>query len=174
MLETLDDRAVEVQLTFDEYMKAIINGVKRSISYIEEGRGTPRGGKGMPRVMVEGAIAEMMVAKHFDVEFDDSIVPWDDGADLQIDGYHVDVKQNTWEEPKLLIKRKKLHGSKVDYYILVYIEDKVQVPVKGKIIGYKSKEWIKENITPKRWPLDILNYRLDWRGTNNITEFKDD
>jgi len=170
MVWSYRDMGVAVSLTIKEYRKATKYGSMRAKSYIEDGYGTPRGGKGLDTVHKEGAVGEMMVCTHYGVEFDERVIDGgDEGSDIRLDGERVDVKATTESVPYLRARKSKVEEAEVDRYMLVKLEPEYGgVASKGFIIGHISSEWLKENITPKRAPRDILNYNLSWDRLNEI------
>lgn len=166
--EALKEKSIEVELSYDKYQYALGYGARRSASYVDYGVDTARS-KSVHRTHLEGAVGEMMVCKHFGVNFDDRVIKGgDEGNDLDIGGESVDVKANTYENPDLQVKTS---STKSDIYILVHLVcDPIDpIPMSGKIVGYMRKEDVLE-YEPGRYTTDLEGYSINWSHLEDTPE----
>lgn len=146
-----------VTLTTEQVGKAWELAGERNESYKEIDGGTVRGEHSSREAHYRGILCEMAVSTYYGSDIDTDVHrTGDDGVDLVIDGWEVDVK-GVWsdlvrhEETKLLQKAK--HGAPADIYYLV----EEVASGKYRLLGFCTGETV-EDREPRREPGDIENF----------------
>lgn len=166
---SIEKKSIQIELSKDEYIFAIANGVNRAV--VMEDKSTPVN-QNETQSHLKGAVGEMMVCKYYGVQFDRTITPGYDGdVDMVIDDTAIDVKTFAHKSPDLLVKKSLVERGDAEVYILVRLrsEDPV-VGYEGDIVGWEYSDYIQDNYTPKREPASIMNYKPDWRAIRNMPE----
>lgn len=177
--EKENEKRPVVQLNDDEYVLSITTGGNRAETY----ESTPVN-KSPIDSNTEGGLGEMLSCVFLEVEFNNSITEAHGDSDIVIGDRVIDVKTMVgYDNPWLLIKEGVFNNGDATDYLLVSIPEYDTLPRKGRIIGWRTHEWIEENREPtykyegvefgneeKRW----RNYVVPSSGLRPPQELKDE
>jgi len=142
---------------------------ERSDSYEPIDGGTLFGGQDSLTSHEIGAIGEAGVGKFYGLPIDSDIYQYgDDGSDLTLHGWNIDVKSTATDAldlPELLVRADK--ELKADIYVRVHVLDWDETGARIRIVGAASREVV-ENREPQRHPGSTKNYVVTPRELNPL------
>ena len=148
-----------VELSSEQLRRVDALAEARSDSYDPIDGGVLFGGQDSLTSHQIGLLGELAVAKFYGLSVDSDIYEYgDDGSDLTLHGWDIDVKSTSTEaldRPELLVRSDKKLSSNI--YVRTHVLDWDETGARVRIIGAASRAVV-QNREPQRHPGSTKNY----------------